>query len=102
MVSSMSRPYSEIDFSTQITDDRNWRLKEISDLKSAAERADGRLQRVLLRALVAICYAHWEGYVKFAASKPRSRRFAEIHLCRVEPAVPQESFPASYGRAVKI
>ncbi len=27
------------------------------------------MRKVLLRALVAICYAHWEGYVKFSARK---------------------------------
>lgn len=65
----MSRPYSEADFSAQITDDRNWRIKEISDLKAAIRRADKNLQKVLLRALVTICYAHWEGYVRFSARK---------------------------------
>jgi hypothetical protein len=65
----MSKPYTESEFSTQITADRNWRIKEISDLKSAIRRGDDSMQRVLLRALVAICYAHWEGYVKFAARK---------------------------------
>lgn len=65
----MSKPYSEADFSAQITQDRSWRLKEISDLKSAIDRADNSLRRVLLRALVTICYAHWEGYVRFAAQK---------------------------------
>jgi hypothetical protein len=65
----MSKPYSEADFSSQITQDRSWRLREISDLKSAILRADDNLRRVLLRALIAICYAHWEGYVRFAARK---------------------------------
>lgn len=65
----MSKPYSETEFSEQITEDRNWRIREISDLKSAIRRSDSNLQRVLLRALVAICYAHWEGYIRFAAKK---------------------------------
>jgi len=65
----MSKPYSEADFSEQITDDRNWRIKEISDLKIAIRRGDEGLRRVLLRALIAICYAHWEGYVRFSANK---------------------------------
>jgi len=65
----MSKPYSESDFSRQITEDRSWRLKEISDLKAAIIRADINLRRVLLRAMVTICYAHWEGYVRFAARK---------------------------------
>jgi hypothetical protein len=65
----MSKPYSEADFSTQITQDRAWRLREISDMKSAIIRADDSLRRVLLRALITICYAHWEGYVRLAARK---------------------------------
>ncbi len=32
-------------------------------------RADENLRRVLLRALITICYAHWEGYVRFSARK---------------------------------
>lgn len=65
----MSKPYTEADFSTQIVQDRSWRLREISDLKSAIIRADESLRRVLLRALITICYAHWEGYVRFSARK---------------------------------
>ncbi|PWB94215.1 MAE_28990/MAE_18760 family HEPN-like nuclease [Methylosinus sporium] len=65
----MSKPYSEADFSTQITEDRSWRLRELSDLKTAIIRADDNLRRVLLRAMITICYAHWEGYVRFAARK---------------------------------
>ena len=65
----MSKPFTEADFSAQITEDRNWRMREISDLKTAAERADENLRKALLRSLVAICYAHWEGYVAFAAHK---------------------------------
>lgn len=65
----MSKPYTEADFSAQITEDRNWRIKEISDLKTAIKRGDTGSKKVLLRALVAICYAHWEGYVRFSARK---------------------------------
>lgn len=65
----MSKPYSETDFSAQVTEDRNWRMKEISDLKSAIRQGDEGAKRVFLRALVTICYAHWEGYVRFAARK---------------------------------
>jgi hypothetical protein len=69
----MSKTYSESDFSAQIIEDRSWRLREISDLKTAITRADTNLRRVLLRALITICYAHWEGYVRFAA-----RRYLEF------------------------
>jgi MAE_28990/MAE_18760-like HEPN len=65
----MSKPYSEADFSAQITDDRSWRIREISDLKAAINKADSSLRHVLLRGLITICYAHWEGYVRFAGRK---------------------------------
>lgn len=65
----MSKPDTAANFSAQITEDRNWRIKEISDLKSAIMRGDEGMRKVLLRALVAICYAHWEGYVRFSAKK---------------------------------
>ena len=65
----MSKPYSEDDFSAQITSDRNWRIREISDLKTAIGRSDAQTRKVLLRAMITICYAHWEGYVRLAARK---------------------------------
>ncbi len=65
----MSKPYTEADFSIQVTEDRNWRIKEISDLRTAIRSGDEGLRTVLLRALVTICYAHWEGYVRFSARK---------------------------------
>ncbi|MES9838302.1 MAG: MAE_28990/MAE_18760 family HEPN-like nuclease [Candidatus Thiodiazotropha sp.] len=81
----MSKPYSQSDFSRMITEDRTWRIKEISDLKAAILRADNILQKVLLRAVATLCYAHWEGYVKFAAQKYmmhialRKYRYDELH-----------------------
>ncbi len=69
MVSPVTKPYTEVQFTAQITQDRNWRIKEISDLKNAIRVGDDALKRVLLRALVTVCYAHWEGYVRFSAQK---------------------------------
>lgn len=63
----MSKPYSADDFSQLLTADRTWRIKEISDLKSAIRNADSTLEKVLLRSLVTISYAHWEGHVRNAA-----------------------------------
>ena len=65
----MSKPYTADNLTAQITQDLTWRLREISDLKSAIRSADRNLKRVLLRSMVAICYAHWEGHVKFSARK---------------------------------
>lgn len=65
----MSKARTEADLTQQLTGDRTWRIQEISDLVSAAEKADNRLRQVLLRSLVAIAYAHWEGGVRYAARK---------------------------------
>ncbi len=65
----MTKPYTKDSFSEQINQDRTWRIREISDLKSAITRADDLLRRVLLRALITICYAHWEGHVRLAGRK---------------------------------
>ncbi|MDV6330118.1 MAE_28990/MAE_18760 family HEPN-like nuclease [Asticcacaulis sp. 201] len=75
----MSKPYTADDFSRQVTEDRTWRIREISDLKNAVLRADEALQKALLRALVTITYAHWEGYVRFSARK----YFEHIALRRI-------------------
>lgn len=65
----MTKPYTEDDLASQLSQDVTWRVREISDLKAAVRRADETAKNSLLRALVAICYAHWEGHVKFAAQK---------------------------------
>ena len=88
----MTKPYTEVDFSAQISEDRTWRIKEISDLKAAIRRGDESLRRVLLRALVAICYAHWEGYVRFSA-----RKYLEhIALRRIQYAELDRQFLRNY------
>jgi RiboL-PSP-HEPN len=51
------------EFSAAITADLTWRIKEISDLRSAVRRIDEAFKRSLLRASVPLVYAHWEGHV---------------------------------------
>lgn len=65
----MSKPYSESDLSSLLDSELTWRRRELSDLKSAILSADTISKRVLLRALVAMDYAHWEGYVRASAEK---------------------------------
>jgi hypothetical protein len=65
----MSRPATEFDLSDLLDSDLNWRRRELSDLKAAILRADAISQRVLLRALVTMAYAHWEGYVRLSARR---------------------------------
>lgn len=65
----MSKPRSESDLSDQLDSNLTYRLKEISDLKQAILDANPLNRDVLLKALIALSYAHWEGFVKFSAQK---------------------------------
>jgi MAE_28990/MAE_18760-like HEPN len=59
----MAQLRTAAEFSHAITADLTWRIKEISDLRSAVRRIDEALKRSLLRASVPLVYAHWEGHV---------------------------------------
>jgi hypothetical protein len=65
----MSKPYTESDLSFLLDSELNWRRRELSDLKAAIRNADPIAKTVLLRALVTMSYAHWEGYVKDSATR---------------------------------
>lgn len=63
----MTKSFTESDFSESLDSDLTWRIRELSDLKSAIRNAPQGGRAVLLKSLVAIAYAHWEGYVRGAA-----------------------------------
>lgn len=65
----MIKPYTEQNLSDIFDADLIWRRKELSDLKSAIRTADGAAKPVLLRALITMSYAHWEGYVRLCANR---------------------------------
>ncbi len=65
----MSKPYTEDDLSSILDADLIWRRKELSDMKSAIKTADLASKPVLLRAIIAMSYAHWEGYVRTCANR---------------------------------
>ena len=65
----MSKPYTERDLSDQFDADLTWRRKELSDMKSAIRNADQPARPALLKALVTMAYAHWEGYVRTCANR---------------------------------
>jgi hypothetical protein len=61
--------YTDDEFESALVDDLGWRRVELSSLKrsldSAAKQSpNGPATRGLSRAMVAMCYAHWEGYSK--------------------------------------
>lgn len=47
--------------------DYAWRLKEIADLKLFVKNAPPSCKRAGVRMMIPMIYAHWEGFVKFAA-----------------------------------
>lgn len=65
----MSKARTESELSAQLDSDLTTRLRELSDLKRAIQDAEPSSRSVLLKALVAIAYAHWEGSVKYSATK---------------------------------
>jgi RiboL-PSP-HEPN len=69
MVCDMTKPYTERDLSDIFDADLIWRRKELSDMKAAIRAADLSAKSALLRALIAMSYAHWEGYVRTCANR---------------------------------
>jgi len=46
-----------------------WRRRELTDMRALVQESSGQLRcRVVIRAGVALLYAHWEGFVKATAS----------------------------------
>ncbi len=56
--------------SDSLAADLIWRKKELTDLKSLIEnaRSSSSKEKTLLRSGITILYAHWEGFIKTAAS----------------------------------
>ena len=69
MVFEVSKPYSEADLSSIFDADLVWRRKELSDIKAAIKAADAPSKPPLLRAIIAMSYAHWEGFVRVCANR---------------------------------
>lgn len=46
----------------------SWRLKEIANLKIAVRKSDSLASSTIVRASLALLYAHWEGFIKSAAT----------------------------------
>lgn len=65
----MSKPYTEADLSSIFDDDLIWRRKELSDIKAAINASDPVSKPPLLRAIITMSYAHWEGYVRTCANR---------------------------------
>lgn len=64
-----------------------WRLKEMRSLRIDVKAAQGDRKRMLMRAMLALSYAHWEGYITAAVSHYLSYvrglklRYSELATC---------------------
>lgn len=85
----MAGPRTQADLSDAVGRDLTWRVREISDLRTAARRADANLCNTIVRAGVTLLAAHWEGHVRFVAEqylafltmrKPRFRNLKPAFL----------------------
>ena len=47
-----------------ISDDSAWRKRELTTFRKEVERSNTEVRPALLRASVALLYAHWEGFIK--------------------------------------
>jgi hypothetical protein len=61
----MSKLGSVADFSGYLTEEFNWRVREISDIRRAGQDQRNGYEIGVRKAALALVYAHWEGYVKF-------------------------------------
>ncbi len=83
----MSKIRTSNDLSDHLSKDLGWRKIELSALKGLIERREFELRKnkVLTRSGITILYAHWEGYIKSAAtaylefvSRQRNIRYCDL------------------------
>jgi hypothetical protein len=85
----MSKIRTASDLQDVLDRDFSWRLKEISDLKSSLRSFDSTRTKTFLRGGVALLYAHWEGFIKYASQSylefvaNQGLRYQELKICFV-------------------
>lgn len=52
-----------------LDDDLNWRRRELHDLLNAATNSKEHQQAAICRASLSLCYAHFEGYIKYCGTR---------------------------------
>ncbi len=63
----MTKLRSLDEFENFLNDEISWRKKEISELRGLVSGSESAFRDTLIRASLALLYAHWEGFVKSAA-----------------------------------
>jgi len=56
-------------FLEMLDNDYAWRISELSNFKNTIPKDEGITQKSLIRAGVTLLYAHWEGFVRYAANQ---------------------------------
>ncbi|MEH6721680.1 MAG: MAE_28990/MAE_18760 family HEPN-like nuclease [Aurantimonas endophytica] len=76
-------------FQDAIDADFAWRIKEISNLKTEVSGSSSIAKTTLIRAGIALLYAHWEGFIKASSSHylsyitGQSLTYSELKSCFV-------------------
>lgn len=65
-----------------IEEEYSWRIKELSQFKSSTLSAKGGAQKGMIRAGIALLYAHWEGFIKKVADL--YYEFVSYQNCRLK------------------
>ena len=63
----MSKPRTYAHVQERLDKDWGWRIVEISSLKKGSGRGSGAGRDAATRSLIALSYAHWEGFIKSAS-----------------------------------
>jgi hypothetical protein len=90
------RIQSKTDFKDQLDKDFAWRRPELSDVLSSVKTHKGKSKDTALRSAVLVLYAHWEGFIKQAASlyltyvKEKGLKFKELKDCFVALSIKQK------------
>ena len=63
----MTKIRTAVQLQDLLDDEFSWRLKEIHDIRSASKTSSFDSRKTLIRAGIALLYAHWEGFVKAGA-----------------------------------
>lgn len=84
------------DLQDALDEEYAWRLKELADLKRSMRDTSGGPQRTLIRAGIALAYAHWEGFVKSSAEhflnfvSHRGLQYQQLRACFVMRGLKKE------------
>lgn len=85
----MKRLHTQNQLQDFLDTELGWRIKEISTLKAAVRSSAYISEQTLVRASIALLYAHWEGFIKSAATayvtyvNNQGLSYAELQTCFV-------------------